>query len=147
MIDIDLMDEWGGIDKKIKSSVLGLNKHGIVTTGSCEGDKAPCPWIMVKSPNKKIKYKFNNLLREFYKKRKVAKDVRIKTFAVGSRFYIYSGKRETFASWRRYVNKTANIITQDKKQGPIKKWVSTTGYQKEFIQFGEFLLSKQLLTS
>lgn len=143
MININLKDEWGGIDEKIKSSVLGLNKHGIVTTGSCEGDKAPCPWIMVKSSSKKIKDRFNLLLKEFYKTRKVSNDVRIKTFLADSRFYIYSGKKQVFVKWRKSVNRTARLIAQGKTPKPSKELVSPVKYQKEFMRFGAFLLKNK----
>lgn len=143
MIDINLSDEWGGIDKKIKSSVLGLNLHGIVTTGSCEGDKAPCPWIMVKSSSKRTKNKFNKLLKEFYKARKISRDVKIKTFAIGARFYIFSGKRETFRKWRKSANDAAKNIAKGKEPKPEKNKISPQKYQKEFIEFGTFLLESK----
>lgn len=145
MFDIHLKDEWGGIDEKIKSSVLGLNRHGIETTGSCEGDAAPCPWIMVKSSDLKIKEKFDRLLEEFYVTRKVSDDVRIKTFPVGSRFYIYSGKQETFATWRKSVNEAATAIAHGKDPGPGEMGVSPPEYQEEFQRFGEFLLGNRMV--
>ena len=141
MIDIHLMDEWGGIDKKIKSSVLGLNTWGIETTGSCEGDKAPCPWIMVQSSSQSVKDKFSRLLKQFYSIKNVSNDVRIKTLAVGSRFYIFSGERKTFVAWRKLVNTVARMLEQSKESPPAQTQKSPVRYQKEFIRFGEFLLA------
>ena len=143
MIDRSLQDEWGGIDKKMKSSVLGLNQHGIETTGSCEGNAAPCPWIMLKSVHSNIRDKANQLLDRFYSNRKVSDEIRIKIFPVDSRFYIYSGKRETFSAWRRSVNETAEIIARGEIPKSRKDQVSPSEYQNEFQEFGEFLLSNE----
>lgn len=142
MINVNLADEWGGIDKKIKSSVLGLNKLGIETTGSCEGDVAPCPWIMIKSSGQKVKNKLKALLKEFYESEDAPANVKIKFYPVGSRFYIYSGERASFSEWRKFVNAKARAISQGKKDS--KKWTqkSPEKYQKEFIRFGKFLASK-----
>lgn len=142
MININLIDDWGGIDEKIKSSVLGLNKHGIVTTGSCEGDHAPCPWIMIKSSSKGIKQKFHKLLREFYETRKVPDALRIKTFPAVRGFYIYSGRKSIFLNWRKAVNEIAKEIAQGNDTGEVKIWKSSSRYQKEFIRFGRFLLAR-----
>lgn len=132
----------GGIDEKIKSSVLGLNRHGIETTGSCEGDAAPCPWIMIKSSDPKIREKLEVLLKEFYATRTASDDVRIKVFPVGSRFYIYSGKEGVFSDWRKSVNEAAIAIAHGKDPGSGEMEVSPPEYQEEFQRFGEFLLAR-----
>ena len=142
LIEANASDEWGGIDKKIQSSVLGLNVHGIVTTGSCEGDHAPCPWIMVKSGSRSMKEKFDRLLNKFYKARKTSNNARIKVFFVGPRFYIYSGKRKTFANWRKSVNDAAKMIAQGKIPKFGRKTAALAEYQHEFSEFGKFLLAQ-----
>lgn len=136
----NISDEWGGIDKKIRSSVLGLNKHGIETTGSCEGDVSPSPWIMIKSSSQDIKEKFHLLLKEFYSTRIVSDEVRIKTFPVGKRFYIYSGSKHTFFSWRKSVNERVTAIAKGRELEPEETHPSPPEYQEEFQRFGEFLL-------
>lgn len=133
----------GGVDEKIKSSVLGLNRHGIETTGSCEGDAAPCPWIMVKSSDLKIKEKLEALLKEFYATRTASDDVRTKVFPVGSRFYIYSGKEDIFSDWRKSVNEAATVIAHGKDRGSGEMEVSPPEYQEEFQAFGKFLLGRE----
>jgi hypothetical protein len=143
LIETNASDEWGGIDKKIQSSVLGLNLRGIKTTGSCEGDHAPCPWIMVKSGSKSVKEKFDRLLNEFYRARKTSDNAKIKVFFVGPRFYIYSGKRKTFADWRKSVNDAAKMIARGKSPKFGTKTVALTEYQHEFSEFGKFLLAQR----
>ena len=57
MIDLNIKDEWGGIDEKIKPLIFELNRLEIPTSGSCEGHVDhgfPGPWVSIYTPKEKL---------------------------------------------------------------------------------------------
>lgn len=115
MIDLDIKDEFGGIDEEIKSIVEALNLVGINTTSSCAGHSeksaAVVPWVKIristenktdeeltsefleyeKLENGKLKTKVLKLLDEFYGSRVVDDFLRIRMMDGNVGFWIYNG--------------------------------------------------------
>mgnify|MGYP001560156704 CR=1 FL=1 len=157
------------VDKKIKSLVQALNKTGIPTTSSCEGHinrDSPVPWIKItareksshknsktskywQDENKKIRLKTQELLKIFYKDRKVSQLVRITTSSANTGFWIHNGKI-LFHRWRRTVNervkkikkggKAPEIINRKEK---IRRVRTLPPLQKEMASFAKFLMTKR----
>lgn len=169
MINFNIADEWGGIDKKIKSAVYALNQIGIPTAGSCEGhtdDRSPAPWISVRNPHEPkdrkssryqkwqnkstaIRKQIDKFLNEFYKKRGAAVDVRIKIMNAHGGFWLHNGGT-SFDRWRKKVKSNATkikmgkipakkIVTSQEKSARMKKLAY---YQKEMKTFAVFLKNK-----
>lgn len=164
-----MINEWGGIDKKIKKPVSYLNFLGIPTTGSCEGHVdhgSPAPWIKVTVPhepltsrqntatyrrwqnkNKKLWQKASGFLNDFYKNRNVPYDARLVVETANSGFWIHNGGKD-YIRWRKLVNENAKR-TQKIKQKIDKKEQAYRSkklsiYQKEFELFAKFLKKKIL---
>lgn len=127
MIDLNIKDEWGGIDEKIKPLVFELNRLEIPTSGSCEGHVDhgfPGPWVSVHAPQE-IKTKVESLLNEFYFNRNTDPNTRLSLMDGHGSFWIYSGG-EKFLKFRDEINAYAakkaagenpepKVITEEEK--------------------------------
>lgn len=156
MIDINLTDEWGGIDSKMKNAVYILNLLDLPTTGSCEGHidhGSPAPWIMIQktdeaNKNEKIYQKLAFLLKEFYKNRSASPDTRIIIKRGNAGFWLHNGGK-AYAQWRKKVNKRVikkqqgdtvqEFINEKEKRSRTKHLLR---FQKEMKMFTKFLENK-----
>ncbi len=152
MIDLNIKDEWGGIDEKIKPLVFELNRLEIPTSGSCEGHidhGFPGPWISV-YPDE-TKEKVESLLSEFYSNRNSNPAIKISIILGNGSYWIYSGG-EKFLKFRDEINayaerKTAGenpepkTINEEEKNIRLK---TIPLQQKEVSDFVDFLKTKPL---
>lgn len=151
MIDLNIKDEWGGIDEKIKPLVFELNRLKIPTSGSCEGHVDhgfPGPWVSIYVPEEKTRV--GTLLNEFYSNRDTNPDIRLSLMDGHGGFWIYSGG-EKFLKFREEINAYAEKKAAD--ENPQSKTISeeekTTRQktlliqQTEILDFANFLKTKQ----
>lgn len=159
-----MIDEWGGIDKKIKKTVSYLNILGIPTTGSCEGHVdhgSPAPWIKVTIPhepkatntttyqkwqdnNKKILRKVSDLFDKFYEGRNVPRDIRLVIKTANSGFWIHNGGND-YDRWRTRIDKNVVGIQKGKqinKKELERREKKLRFYQGEIELFEKFLKKK-----
>ncbi len=142
------------IDKKIKPTVFILNKLDIKTTGSCEGHisyGSPCPWIKIsESIDNNLKKETIKLIKEFYKNKKINKNINLKLKDGKSGFWLYTGPKKDFENWRKLVDKTAKTISKGKtpekymiseKEKGFRK-INLLKYQQEIKEFTKFLKTK-----
>lgn len=166
MIDIDLKDEWGGIDENIKKAVYSFNTAGFKTAGSCEGHAdygSPVPWVYVaagdesagsavgevlilKEKNKILFAQVNAAIKEFYADRNMSEELKIATTSGKWGFWIHSDKK-AFVAWRDEID--ALVVKKEKGEEYIKREISETEkiqraeklsmYQAEMEKFAEFV--------
>lgn len=165
MIDIDLKDEWGGIEEGIKRQVYNFNLAGLHTSSSCEGhiDRGgPSPYVYVVADNepdndspefgtwKKEIERTRELvslkIREFYSDRNTSPDLRVATKQGKVGFWIICNEEE-FSKWREEVDE---LVSKKEKGESYSKIIISEGekedraqrlllYRKEMDDFSEFL--------
>lgn len=159
MIDINIKDEWGGIDEMMKPLVAELNRLNFPTTGSCEGHVSrgyPGPWVSIRlaeeSPKKnseEMSERMSALINEFYKDPATDSRFRISILPGHGGFWIYLGG-DKFIKFREDINayaekkangenpKTIEISAEEKAE----REKNLPKFHKEIIDFVEFLKNR-----
>ncbi len=153
MTDLNIKDEWGGIDEKIKPLVSELNRLEIPTSGSCEGrvdHGFPGPWVSIHAPQK-IKAEVESLLNEFYSDRNTDPSTRLSLMDGHGSFWIYSGG-EKFLKFRDEVNahaekKAAGENPEPKIITDEEKTIRLTTLPLQQMSFLSFVYSHKFVIS
>lgn len=145
MIDLEMKDEWGGIDPGIKTAVGNFNLAGLCTSGSCEGhadkrNNSPVPWVSIRIENepehppaseeilenwkariRELRSKIDRAIENFYKERGTSEKFRVCT-RMGKIALWIACDRDEFARWRDEIDL---FMAKKEKGEPYSKSVPT----------------------